>query len=97
MDYTPGGFINVTKDSFKQTAPAQVMNTSCAELAKFVVYESPFTVYCDHPCPPGCILNDREQQDLTAHLMQCLLAEYKKENLYFRELIQLLIQFLLTL
>lgn len=49
MDYTPGGFINVTKASFKQTTPAQVMNTRCAELAKFVVYESPYTVYCDHP------------------------------------------------
>lgn len=50
MDYTPGGFLNVTKAQFKQgSLPAQVMNTRCAELAKFVIYESPLTVYCDHP------------------------------------------------
>ncbi len=49
MDYTPGGFLNVTKDQFRQGVPAEVMNTRCAELAKFVVYESPFMVYCDAP------------------------------------------------
>jgi len=49
MDYTPGGFLNVTKAEFKQTTPAVVNNTRCAELAKFIIYESPFTVYCDHP------------------------------------------------
>ncbi|MFN8240147.1 MAG: glycoside hydrolase family 97 protein [Bacteroidales bacterium] len=49
MDYTPGGFLNVTKDKFKQQVPALVWNTRCAELAKFVIYESPLTVVCDHP------------------------------------------------
>jgi len=50
MDYTPGGFLNVTKANFvPNKLPATVMNTRCAELAKFVIYESPFTVYCDHP------------------------------------------------
>jgi alpha-glucosidase len=49
MDYTPGGFLNVTKAKFKQQTPTLVMNTRCAELAKFVVYESPFMVYCDAP------------------------------------------------
>lgn len=49
MDYTPGGFLNVTKARFKQGSPTVVMNTRCAELAKFVIYESPLTVYCDHP------------------------------------------------
>lgn len=49
MDYTPGGFLNVTKEQFSQRTPAVSMNTRCAELAKFVVYESPFMVYCDHP------------------------------------------------
>lgn len=49
MDYTPGGFLNVTKAKFKQGSPTVVMNTRCAELAKFVIYESPLTVYCDHP------------------------------------------------
>lgn len=49
MDYTPGGFLNVTKKDFKKKTPTVVMNTRCAELAKFVIYESPYTVVCDHP------------------------------------------------
>lgn len=49
MDYTPGGFLNVTKEEWKKTSPALVWNTRAAELAKFVVYESPLTVVCDHP------------------------------------------------
>jgi alpha-glucosidase len=49
MDYTPGGFLNVTKENWKQQSPTQVWNTRAAELAKFVIYESPLTVVCDHP------------------------------------------------
>ena len=49
MDYTPGGFLNVTREQFKNQTPALVWNTRAAELAKFVVYESPLTVVCDHP------------------------------------------------
>ncbi len=49
MDYTPGGFLNVTREDFKQQVPALVWNTRACELAKFVVYESPLTVVCDHP------------------------------------------------
>jgi len=49
MDYTPGGFLNVTKEQFKKQTPAVVWNTRAAELSKFVVYESPLTVVCDHP------------------------------------------------
>jgi len=49
MDYTPGGFINVTPDAFRQGTPTEVKNTRAAELSKFVIYESPFTVYCDAP------------------------------------------------
>jgi hypothetical protein len=49
MDYTPGGFLNVRKDQFKQQTPALVWNTRAAELSKFVIYESPLTVVCDHP------------------------------------------------
>jgi alpha-glucosidase len=49
MDYTPGGFLNVTRENWKQQVPALVWNTRAAELAKFVVYESPLTVVCDHP------------------------------------------------
>jgi len=49
MDYTPGGFLNVTKEQFKQQTPALVWNTRAAELSKFIIYESPLTVVCDHP------------------------------------------------
>ncbi|WP_217605874.1 glycoside hydrolase family 97 protein [Chitinophaga sp. GbtcB8] len=49
MDYTPGGFLNVTQKQFKQQTPTLVSNTRCAELAKFVVYESPFMVNCEKP------------------------------------------------
>jgi alpha-glucosidase len=49
MDYTPGGFLNVTRDQWKQQVPAIVWNTRAAELSKFVIYESPLTVVCDHP------------------------------------------------
>ncbi|MDR2626459.1 MAG: glycoside hydrolase family 97 protein, partial [Dysgonamonadaceae bacterium] len=50
MDYTPGGFNNVTVEAFKKrNKPTLVANTRAAELAKFVVYESPFTVVCEHP------------------------------------------------
>jgi alpha-glucosidase len=49
MDYTPGGFLNVTQKQFKQQTPTVVSNTRCAELAKFVVYESPFMVNCENP------------------------------------------------
>jgi alpha-glucosidase len=49
MDYTPGGFKNVTKEQFKQQTPSLVWNTRAAELSKFVIYESPLTVVCDHP------------------------------------------------
>jgi alpha-glucosidase len=49
LDYTPGGFLNVTAESFRNGAPAQVMTTRAHQLAMFVVYFSPYTVACDHP------------------------------------------------
>jgi alpha-glucosidase len=49
MDYTPGGFLNVTREQFKNQTPTLVWNTRAAELSKFVIYESPLTVVCDHP------------------------------------------------
>ena len=49
MDYTPGAFLNMTPEEFNNSAPAKVMNTRAAELAKFVIYESPWTCFCDHP------------------------------------------------
>ena len=49
MDYTPGGFLNVAKEAFTVHIPTLVPNTRAAELSKFVIYESPFAVFCDHP------------------------------------------------
>ncbi|HLN55605.1 MAG TPA: glycoside hydrolase family 97 protein [Bacteroidales bacterium] len=49
MDYTPGAFLNVTREKYKNQTPALVWNTRAAELSKFVIYESPLTVVCDHP------------------------------------------------
>ncbi len=53
MDFTPGGFLNSTKDSFKVVgfdAPApQVMGTRCFQLAMMVIYESALQVMCDAP------------------------------------------------
>ena len=49
MDYTPGGFLNVTREQYKNQTPTLVWNTRTAELSKFVIYESPLTVVCDHP------------------------------------------------
>jgi alpha-glucosidase len=49
MDYTPGAFLNVTKEQYKNQTPSVVWNTRAAELSKFVIYESPLTVVCDHP------------------------------------------------
>lgn len=49
MDYTPGAFLNVTREQYKQQLPAVVWDTRAAELSKFVIYESPLTVVCDHP------------------------------------------------
>lgn len=49
MDYTPGGFLNVARKDYKAQTPTLVPNTRAAELSKFIIYESPFTVVCDHP------------------------------------------------
>jgi len=49
MDFTPGGFINVTPAQFKIAQPAAVMGTRARQLAMPVVYLSPLTVFCDSP------------------------------------------------
>lgn len=49
MDFTPGGFLNRTPEKFENGSPAQVLGTRALQLAQFVVYDSPFTVACDHP------------------------------------------------
>jgi len=48
-DFTPGGFVNRQPDRFKRGKPAQVQGTRAAELALFVVYDSPLQCVCDHP------------------------------------------------
>lgn len=50
MDYTPGGFLNVTPAAFAPRINLpQVMTTRGAALAMYVVYESPFAGVSDSP------------------------------------------------
>jgi alpha-glucosidase len=50
MDYTPGGFRNVTRAAFKpQDRLPQVMTTRAHQLAMYVVYDSPLQMVSDHP------------------------------------------------
>ena len=54
MDFTPGGFIHGTKETFQpgeQTGLpyTMVMGTRCYQLAMLVVYESALQVICDSP------------------------------------------------
>ncbi len=50
MDYTPGGFENVTKDDFvARNSNPMVMGTRVHQTALFVVFESPFQMVADYP------------------------------------------------
>lgn len=50
MDYTPGGFDNVTKDEFApRDHKPMVMGTRAHQLAMYVVYEAPFQMVADYP------------------------------------------------
>lgn len=50
MDYTPGGFGNVTKEQFKaQDTEPMVMTTRAQQLAMYVVYESFLQMVADYP------------------------------------------------
>lgn len=50
MDYTPGGFDNVTKDEFvARSSKPMVMGTRAHHLAMYVVYESPIQMVSDYP------------------------------------------------
>jgi alpha-glucosidase len=50
MDYTPGGFDNVTKQAFKPRAGSlNVMGTRVHQTALFVVYESELQIVADNP------------------------------------------------
>ncbi len=49
MDFTPGGFVNVSEAAFATTAPAQVMGTRARQLAESVIFPSPLLCLCDSP------------------------------------------------
>lgn len=50
MDYTPGGFDNVTLDQFQaRTLEPMVMGTRAQQLAMYVVYEAPIQMVSDWP------------------------------------------------
>jgi alpha-glucosidase len=50
MDFTPGGFRNVTAEEFKPDyKQPRVMGTRCHQLAMYVVYESPLAMVSDDP------------------------------------------------
>ncbi len=50
MDYTPGGFDNVTRDDFVARSPhPMVMGTRAQQLAMYAVYEAPFQMVSDTP------------------------------------------------
>ena len=48
-DFTPGGFLNRQPEAFQSQKPTQVQGTRAAELALFVIYDSPLCCVCDHP------------------------------------------------
>jgi alpha-glucosidase len=49
-DFTPGGFLNRQPAQFQtHVSPTQVMGTRAAQLALFVIYDSPIGCVCDHP------------------------------------------------
>jgi alpha-glucosidase len=50
MDYTPGGFMNVTREAFEpRNVHPMVMGTRAHQVALFVVFESPFEMVSDYP------------------------------------------------
>jgi alpha-glucosidase len=50
MDYTPGGFLNVTREEFQpRNQHPMVMGTRAHQTALFVVYLSPFEMVSDYP------------------------------------------------
>jgi alpha-glucosidase len=50
MDYTPGGFENVTQTEFvSRSLRPEVMGTRAAQLAMYVIYEAPFQMVSDAP------------------------------------------------
>jgi alpha-glucosidase len=49
-DFTPGGFLNRTPAQFQtNVSPTQVQGTRAAQLALFVIYDSPIGCVCENP------------------------------------------------
>lgn len=49
-DFTPGGFLNRQPEKFyTDSSNTEVQGTRTAQLALFVIYNSPYTVACDRP------------------------------------------------
>jgi len=64
MDYTPGGFLNVTREEFQpRNIHPMVMGTRAHQTALFVVYLSPFEMVSDHP---GAYEGQKELKFLSA-------------------------------
>ncbi len=64
MDYTPGGFNNVTQAEFvPQNRFPMVMGTRAHETALFVVFESPFQMVADYP---GAYTDQKEMEFIKA-------------------------------
>jgi alpha-glucosidase len=64
MDYTPGGFFNVTREEFQpRNEHPMVMGTRAHQTALFVVYLSPFEMVSDYP---GAYEGQKELKFLSA-------------------------------
>lgn len=50
MDYTPGGFSNASRETFKsQNKEPMTQGTRCHQLALYVIFESPLQMLVDYP------------------------------------------------
>lgn len=82
LDYTPGGFGNVTPEEFRPRFDDPiVLGTRAHQLAMFVVYESPFVSVVDHPSAYRAAPEFRFIRDVPAtwdetRVLQARVADY---------------------
>lgn len=63
VDYTPGAFVNATKDGFKiDYYKPMSQGTRAHQVATYVVFDSPFTMLCDSPS------NYMDEPECTAYI-----------------------------
>jgi alpha-glucosidase len=90
-DVTPGGFVNMREDQFRQSAiPAQVVGTRARQLALSVLMDSPYLCLCDSPTnyhgQPGVEFfrglptTWDETRALSAEIMEHLVQARRKGN-----------------